>query len=75
MWVYPSPVDIRLLGSLEVVDDAGAVVRLSGVKLRRLLAALAMRPGQVVSADRLEEELWRHKARRGTVILPDVDTP
>jgi predicted ATPase/DNA-binding SARP family transcriptional activator len=51
-------VDIRLLGSLEVVDDAGAVVRLSGVKLRRLLAALAMRPGQVVSADRLEEELW-----------------
>jgi len=28
-----------------------------------------------VTVARLEEELWRHKARRGTVILPDVDTP
>jgi DNA-binding SARP family transcriptional activator len=58
MWVYPSPVEIRLLGSLEVVDDAGAVMPLSGARLRLLLAALAIRPGQVVSADRLVEELW-----------------
>jgi predicted ATPase/DNA-binding SARP family transcriptional activator len=56
--VYPSAVDIRLLGSLEVVDDSGAEIALSGAKLRALLAALAMRPGQVVSVDRLVEELW-----------------
>jgi DNA-binding SARP family transcriptional activator len=51
-------VEIRLLGALEVLDDAGAVVAVSGAKLRALLAALAIRPGQVVSADRLIEELW-----------------
>jgi hypothetical protein len=28
-----------------------------------------------VTATRLEEELSRHKARHGTVILPDVDAP
>jgi predicted ATPase/DNA-binding SARP family transcriptional activator len=50
--------DIRLLGTLEVVDDSGALVPVAGAKLRALLAALAMRPGQVVSADRLVEELW-----------------
>jgi predicted ATPase/DNA-binding SARP family transcriptional activator/Tfp pilus assembly protein PilF len=66
-WVYPSAVDIRLLGSLEVVDDSGAVVALSGAKLRGLLAALAMRPGQVVSADRLVEELWGEDPPAGVI--------
>jgi DNA-binding SARP family transcriptional activator len=56
--LYPGSVEIRLLGALEVLDDAGAVVAVSGAKLRALLAALAIRPGQVVSADRLIEELW-----------------
>jgi predicted ATPase/DNA-binding SARP family transcriptional activator len=51
-------VDIRLLGTLEVVDDSGAAVTVAGAKLRSLLAALAVRPGQVVSADRLVDELW-----------------
>jgi predicted ATPase/DNA-binding SARP family transcriptional activator len=51
-------VDIRLLGSLEVMDDSGATVVVSGAKLRSLLAMLALRPGQVVSADRLVDELW-----------------
>jgi DNA-binding SARP family transcriptional activator len=58
MSVYPSTVDIRLLGSLEVVDDSGAEVALPGAKLRGLVALLAMRPGQVVSTDRLVEDLW-----------------
>jgi predicted ATPase/DNA-binding SARP family transcriptional activator len=51
-------VDIRLLGTLEVVDDSGAALTVAGAKLRRLLAALAVRPGRVVSADRLVDELW-----------------
>jgi DNA-binding SARP family transcriptional activator len=51
-------VELRLLGALEVFDDDGVGVRLSGAKLRGLVAALALRPGQVVSAERLIEELW-----------------
>jgi predicted ATPase/DNA-binding SARP family transcriptional activator len=51
-------VEIRLLGALEVLDDKGNPVALPGAKLRALLAALALRPGQVVSSERLVEELW-----------------
>jgi predicted ATPase/DNA-binding SARP family transcriptional activator len=51
-------VDISLLGSLEVVDDSGTAVVVSGAKLRALLAILALRAGQVVSADRLVSDLW-----------------
>jgi DNA-binding SARP family transcriptional activator len=51
-------VDIRLLGTLEIVDDSGAAVTVAGPKLRCLLAALAVRPGRVVSAGRLVDELW-----------------
>ena len=54
--------EIRLLGALEVLDDGGDSVGVSGAKLRSLLAALAIRPGQVVSSDRLIEELWGEEA-------------
>ena len=54
--------EIRLLGALEVLDDGGDLVGVSGAKLRSLLAALAIRPGQVVSSDRLIEELWGEEA-------------
>lgn len=43
---------------MEVVDDSGAPVELRGTKLRCLLATLALRPGHVVAADRLVEDLW-----------------
>jgi DNA-binding SARP family transcriptional activator len=43
---------------MEVVDDSGAPVELRGTKLRCLLAILALRPGHVVAADRIVEDLW-----------------
>lgn len=48
----------RILGPLEVVDDAGRTVRLSGTRQRALLAALVLRANQVVSSDELLEEVW-----------------
>jgi DNA-binding SARP family transcriptional activator len=49
-------VEVRVLGPLEVID-AGSVVRLAPAE-RTLLAALAARAGERVSADVLEEALW-----------------
>ena len=49
--------DFRILGPLEVVD-AGRTVRLGEGRQRALLALLLLRPNQVVSSDRLVEELW-----------------
>jgi hypothetical protein len=46
-------VEIRLLGTLEVVDGSGKPVIVAGAKLRALLALLATCPGRVVSVDRL----------------------
>ena len=50
-------VEFRILGPLEVVDDDRAVV-LGGQKQRALLGLLIVRAGQVVSTDKLVEELW-----------------
>ncbi|MGH3287922.1 MAG: hypothetical protein ACRDPD_25035, partial [Streptosporangiaceae bacterium] len=49
---------VRLFGELEAVADDGAAVPVRGVKQRALLALLALRPGQPVSADRLIDVLW-----------------
>ena len=49
---------IGLLGELEVRDDDGAVVVVTGAKLRALLAVLALQVGRPVSADQLVEALW-----------------
>jgi DNA-binding SARP family transcriptional activator len=50
--------DVRLLGPVQVLDDAGRPIELRRQKQRALLAALALRPGQAVSTDRLLEDLW-----------------
>jgi DNA-binding SARP family transcriptional activator len=50
-------VDFRILGPLEAVD-AGRTVALGGAKQRALLAVLLLRAGEVVSADRIVDELW-----------------
>jgi len=50
-------VDYRILGSVEVSDD-GVVKDLGGLRERTLLARLLLADGQVVSADRLAEDLW-----------------
>src|SRR5713226_4258282 len=49
--------EFRILGPLEVVDD-GDVLSVPGGKPRALLAALALSPGEAVSADRLIDVLW-----------------
>jgi DNA-binding SARP family transcriptional activator/tetratricopeptide (TPR) repeat protein len=46
-----------ILGSLEVRED-GAVLPLSGTKQRALLAILLLHANEVVSTDRLVDELW-----------------
>ncbi len=47
----------RILGPLEVTDDARAVA-LGGRKQRALLAALLLEPNRPVSVDRLTDVLW-----------------
>jgi predicted ATPase/DNA-binding SARP family transcriptional activator/class 3 adenylate cyclase len=50
--------EFRILGPLEVLDDHGRPLVLSGAKQRALLAVLLLRAGEVVSTDRLIDELW-----------------
>jgi predicted ATPase/DNA-binding SARP family transcriptional activator len=52
-----SSVEVRLLGPVELRID-GREVALGGSRQRALLALLALRPGHVVPADELVEELW-----------------
>jgi adenylate cyclase len=49
--------DFRILGPLEVVVD-GKPVELTAAKERAVLALLLMRAGEIVSAERLADELW-----------------
>jgi DNA-binding SARP family transcriptional activator len=49
--------EFRILGPLEVVDE-GASIRLGGARQRAVLALLLTRPNQVVSTDRLIDDLW-----------------
>ena len=49
--------EFRILGPLEVLEQ-GHVLSLGGVRQRTLLALLLTRPNEMVSADRLIDELW-----------------
>ena len=49
--------DFRILGALEVADDDRLLV-LGGPKQRAVLAVLLLHRGEVVSNDRLIDELW-----------------
>ncbi|MFI7676243.1 BTAD domain-containing putative transcriptional regulator [Actinophytocola sp. NPDC049390] len=49
---------LRILGSLEIVDDQGTRIHISGAKRRALLATLVVRAGRTVSMSKLIEELW-----------------
>jgi WD40 repeat protein/DNA-binding SARP family transcriptional activator len=53
--------DYRILGPLEVCDG-DRKLRLGGDKQRALLALLLLQAGEVVSADRLIDELWGESA-------------
>jgi DNA-binding SARP family transcriptional activator len=50
-------VHYRVLGPLEVVD-AGESIRVAGAKERALLARLLLSANEVVSVDRLVDDLW-----------------
>jgi DNA-binding SARP family transcriptional activator len=49
--------DFRLLGPFEVFSDDGAL-RLGGPRQRAVLALLAIHAGDVVSTDRIADEIW-----------------
>ena len=49
---------VLVLGPLEVRDDNGVVVPLSGARIRALTALLALEAGRVVSTDRLIDSLY-----------------
>jgi DNA-binding SARP family transcriptional activator/ABC-type branched-subunit amino acid transport system substrate-binding protein len=51
--------EFRILGPLEVSKD-GRRVEISGAKQRALLATLLLNANEVVSSDRLIDELWGH---------------
>ena len=51
------PVEFRILGPLEVAYD-GELAELGGGRQNALLALLLLTPNEVVSKDRLVEELW-----------------
>jgi DNA-binding SARP family transcriptional activator len=61
--------DFRILGPLEVWDD-GRPIPLRGGRQRGLLALLLLNANQVVSSDRLLDELWGddQPAARGTAL-------
>lgn len=49
---------VELLGPFEVRNHDGAVVEVPGVRLRALLAALALEPGRIVTRTRLVDWIW-----------------
>jgi DNA-binding SARP family transcriptional activator len=49
--------EFRILGPLEVEDD-GRLIPVGGTKQRALLASLLLHANEVVSRDRLIDELW-----------------
>src|SRR5205814_264295 len=56
---YPAAMtEFRLLGPLEVVDDAGADVPLPVGKPRALLARLLLDAGRVVAVETLVDAIW-----------------
>ena len=53
--------EFRLLGPLEVLDDAGEPVALGGRRPRALLTLLLLSANEVVSVDRLLDGVWGEK--------------
>jgi DNA-binding SARP family transcriptional activator len=51
-------VEFRILGELEVLDDAGQAVEIVGYRRRALVALLATHANEALSADRLVDALW-----------------
>ena len=58
------PIDFRILGPLEVLDD-GRSLALAGSKPRALLALLLLHANETLTTDRLIDELWGESAPAG----------
>ena len=56
-WWYGAPMELLVLGPLEVRRD-GQIVELRGSKRRALLALLILHANEIVRSDRLVDELW-----------------
>jgi DNA-binding SARP family transcriptional activator/ABC-type branched-subunit amino acid transport system substrate-binding protein/DNA-binding beta-propeller fold protein YncE len=54
--------EFKLLGPFEVFDDGGRQIRVDAPKQRALLALLLLHREEVVSVDRLADELWAESA-------------
>jgi hypothetical protein len=54
----PRRMRFGILGPLQVIGDDGRELALGGRMPRTVLAILLLRPNEVVSSDRLVEELW-----------------
>ncbi|HEY1738968.1 MAG TPA: AfsR/SARP family transcriptional regulator, partial [Acidimicrobiia bacterium] len=54
--------EVRMLGPLEVIDDAGDPVDVGGERPRTLLVDLALERGHTVPADRLLDDAWGDEA-------------
>ena len=50
--------EFRVLGPLEILDDAGGVIHLRPAKERALLLGLLLHANEVVSSGRLIEYIW-----------------
>jgi len=59
-------VEFRVLGPLEVVNG-DEIVALGGSRERALLALLLLSPNQVVSSDRVVDEIWGGRTSEGAI--------
>lgn len=66
---YSSPMEIRVLGPVELVGTNGDEIALQGNKMRGLLAALALERGRAVSAERLIDTLWGEQEVSGANVV------
>jgi len=65
--VPEAAVEFRILGPVDVLDDAGVRMVIGGARERALLALLVLSVNQVVSTDRLVQGLWGEHASDGAV--------
>jgi DNA-binding SARP family transcriptional activator len=59
--------DFRILGPLEVLDDSGRSLPLGGAKQRALIAILLIHANEVVSADRLIDDIWGEETAASSI--------
>jgi DNA-binding SARP family transcriptional activator len=57
--------EFRILGPLEILDDSGHSVGLRGSRERAVLTLMLLSANQVVSADRLADDLWGDRPPEG----------